>query len=70
MVGAAITTSALQLMLNLAEQKESKRLTLTLAITEAKTFKLDPRPLDVARISQSLDQEFTLGTLKHVMLLL
>ena len=70
MVGAAITTSALQLMLNLAEQKESKRLTLTLAITEAKTFKLDPRPLDVTRISQSHDQEFTLGTLKHVMLLL
>ena len=53
MVGAAITTSALQLMLNLAEQKESKHLALTLAMTEAKTFELEPRPLDVTRISQS-----------------
>ena len=69
MVGAAITTSALQLMLNLAEQKESKRLTLTLAITEAKAFKLDPRPLDVTRNSRSHCQEFAPGTLKHVTLL-
>ena len=56
MVGAAITTSALQLMLNLAEQKESKHLALTPAITEAKTFELDPRPLDVTRNSQSHSQ--------------
>ena len=68
--GDAVTTSALQLLFSLAEQRKTKHLALTLAITQAKTFELDPRPLDVTRISQSHDQEFTLGTLKHVMLVL
>ena len=70
MVEAAVTTSALHLVFSLAETRKTKHLALTLAITQAKTFELDPRPLDVTRISQSHDQEFTLGTLKHVMLLL
>ena len=70
MVGVAVTTSALQLMFSLAEQRETRHLALTLAVTQAKTFELDPRLLNMTRISQSHDQEFAPGTLKHVMLLL
>ena len=54
--GGAVTTSALQLLFSLAEQRKTKHVALTLAITQAKTFELDPRPLDVTRISQSHDQ--------------
>ena len=70
MVRAAVTTSVLQVMLNLAEQRETKHVAYKLARSEAKTFELDPRPQDVTRISQSHNEDLAPGTLKHGTLVL
>jgi len=66
MVRVAVTTSALQLMLSLAEQRETRHLALTLAVTQAKTFELDPHPQDLTCSSQSHNEDLALGTLRHL----
>ena len=70
MVGGAVTTSALQLVFSLADQREFNHLAFRFAKSQAKSFELDPHPLDLTCNSQNHGEDLAPGTFKQLTLLL